>query len=70
MSNHAPFLRALAEATEQPLAHFGPDSVLDPWDSLAWIQAMSVIDECYGVQVNPGKLKECKTVGDVVRLLP
>lgn len=41
----------------------------EPWDSLAVVSTLAVIDEVYGVPVNGQKLSECKTAGDILKLV-
>jgi acyl carrier protein len=42
---------------------------LERWDSLAILDFIATADERCGVEIVPGKLKECKTVGDLAKLL-
>ena len=39
------------------------------WDSLSHLGAIAVIDEVYGIIVPTSELKECGTVGELVRLI-
>lgn len=57
-------LRSILEADES----FGEQSRLDCWDSLAWVQCLSVIDEIYGRTCDPTKLKACYSAKDVLDL--
>ena len=38
------------------------------WDSLAVITAIAVFDEVYGVTLDVEKLKNCKTLKDIINL--
>lgn len=48
---------------------FSRETRLDPWDSLAWVSTMALIDEVFGKSVSPGKLRDCVTAGDVLNLV-
>lgn len=39
------------------------------WDSLAILSTISLIDELYNVTVPGNQLRECSTIGDIVRLV-
>lgn len=39
------------------------------WDSLAILSTISLIDEIYNVTVPGNQLRECSTIGDIVRLV-
>lgn len=64
------FLAALKkdvlESTEE---NFGKDSMLDPWDSLAVMSCIALIDEVYGKQVSGRALLACNTAGDILKLV-
>jgi acyl carrier protein len=40
---------------------------LDGWDSIGVISVMAVIEDRYGVALDPVKLLNCQTVGDLNR---
>lgn len=42
---------------------------LERWDSLAILDFIATVDERCGVEIVPAKLKECRTVGDLAKLL-
>lgn len=64
------FLNQLATAVlEKPEGSLTPESPLDPWDSLAVVGTIVVIDNVYGKQVNGAALFECQTVGDILKLV-
>lgn len=46
-----------------------PETLLNPWDSMAWIIMQAAIDEAYGQQVDPRALRDCVTVADVLKLV-
>lgn len=39
------------------------------WDSLAVVSTIALIDEVYDQQVNADALVECRTVGDIEKLV-
>ena len=41
----------------------------DNWDSVAHLGAIAVIDEVCGIIVPTNEMKECGTVGELVRLI-
>ena len=41
----------------------------DNWDSMAQLGAIAVIDEVCGVVVPTNELKECRAIGDLVKLI-
>lgn len=45
------------------------DSPLDPWDSLAVVSTIAVIDDVYGKFVDGKALMACQTAGDILRLV-
>ena len=48
----------------------GPEPLndLDGWDSLAVIEYIALVDEQFGVDVAPDKIRKCKRVQDLVDL--
>lgn len=65
------FYEGLAEILEVDTDEVTPDLTLDEgaWDSLAVVSTIALIDDVYDVTVNPDKLAECQTVGDIDRLV-
>lgn len=64
------FYEGLAEILEVEPAEVKPDLELgENWDSLAVVSTIALIDDVYDVQVRPEKLADCKTVGDVDKLV-
>ena len=45
------------------------DTKLEPWDSLNVIGVMALVDDLYGITIDGSKLTECKTFGDVLKLV-
>ena len=65
------FYEGLAEIIEVEPDTVNPDLSLEEgaWDSLAVVSTIALIDDVYDVTVHPDKLSECKTVGDIERLV-
>ena len=64
------FYEGLAEILEVDASEIGSDMALgDAWDSLAVVSTIALIDDVHDVTVHPERLSECKTVGDVERLI-
>lgn len=66
------FLLSLDELLElKPGTVKGSESLdsFEGWDSLAVISFMALVDEHFGVSLQPRKLAECKTVADLMALL-
>lgn len=62
------FLTALAKSVLE-IDSADVDTLLDPWDSLAVMSTIVVIDDIYGKSV-PGKaLMDCVTAGDIIKLV-
>ena len=68
MSN---FYDELAEILEIEADQISPDLRLDetPWDSLAVVSTIALIDELYDVAVSADALNKCETVGDIEKLV-
>jgi acyl carrier protein len=68
MSN---FYDELAEILELEADQIRPDLRLDetPWDSLAVVSTIALIDELYDVAVSADALNKCETVGDIEQLI-
>lgn len=68
MSN---FHEELAEILEVDVEQVTPDLRLDdtPWDSLAVVSTIALIDELYDVAVSADALNKCETVGDIEQLV-
>jgi acyl carrier protein len=64
------FYEGLAELLEVDVEEVNPDLELgEQWDSLAIVSTIALIDDVYDVAVHPNALGECKTVGDIERLV-
>lgn len=46
-----------------------PDTVLDPWDSLAMISFIAEAGEEFECNISPEDLREAKTVSDLMKLV-
>ena len=42
---------------------------LEQWDSLAFVSFLAMADSKYSVKVAPSELRQCKTVGDLMKLV-
>lgn len=65
------FYEGLAEILEVEVDEIGADTELEEgaWDSLAVVSTIALIDDVYDITVHPEKLSECKTVGDIEKLV-
>jgi acyl carrier protein len=65
------FYEGLAEVLEIDTQDVTPELELtgENWDSLAVVSTIALIDDVYDVMVNPESLAECKTVGDIEKLV-
>ena len=65
------FYEGLAEILEVEVDEINPEYSLEEggWDSLAIVSTIALIDDVHDVTVHPDKLGECKTVGDIERLI-
>ena len=64
------FYEGLAEILEVDEAEVNPELELgDSWDSLAIVSTIALIDDVHDIQVRPERLAECKTVGDIEKLV-
>jgi len=69
----AEFLGLLDEITEaKPGTVKGTEQLteLEGWDSLAVVSFIAVVDEHFGVTLSAEKLQKCRSVDDLVSLLP
>lgn len=64
------FYEGLAEILEVEESEVNADLELgDSWDSLAIVSTIALIDDVHDIQVRPEKLADCKTVGDIEKLV-
>ncbi|HEX8449129.1 MAG TPA: acyl carrier protein [Allosphingosinicella sp.] len=65
------FYEGLAEILEVEVDEITPDLNLEDggWDSLAVVSTIALIDDVYDVTVHPTALSDCKTVGDIEKLV-
>jgi acyl carrier protein len=69
--NRDAFLRKFEELLEVPEGSLTEKTELDQvesWDSLNVIGFIALVDETFQREVDPEKIAECKTVGDLVDL--
>jgi acyl carrier protein len=65
------FQEGLAEILEVEVEDIQSDLALaeGSWDSLAVVSTIALIDDVYDIQVHPNGIAECKTVGDLEKLV-
>lgn len=64
------FYEGLAEILEVDTGAVNSDLDLgENWDSLAIVSTIALIDDVHDIQVRPEKLADCKTVGDIEKLV-
>lgn len=64
------FYEGLAEILEVDTGEVNSDLDLgESWDSLAIVSTIALIDDVHDIQVRPEKLADCKTVGDIEKLV-
>jgi len=70
-SYNAEFIQELAEILEIQDQEISENIFLRTgnWDSLAMLATISLIDEIYNVTVPGNQLRDCNTIGDVLRLV-
>jgi acyl carrier protein len=67
------FLNLLDELVEaKPGTIHGDEELrsVEGWDSLAVVGFIALVDQHFGVQLSASKLQNCRTVSDLVQLLP
>jgi acyl carrier protein len=64
------FYEGMAEILEIEPSEIRPDLSLEDvsWDSLAVVSTIALVDDVYGVTLNPNALAECSTIADIERL--
>ena len=65
------FYEGLAEILEVDVDQVKPELELEEgsWDSLAVVSTIALIDDVFDVTVHPNGVSECKTVGDLEKLV-
>ncbi len=64
------FYEGLAEILEVDVEGINSEMKLEEgWDSLAVVSTIALIDDVYDIQVHPNGIAECKTVGDLEKLI-
>ena len=67
------FLWMLDELLEEELGALAGHELLvdlDAWESLTVIEFLALVDENFGVVLNPKDIAECETVQDLLNLVP
>lgn len=64
------FYEEMAEILDVDPADINAEYELgEAWDSLAIVSTIALIDELYDASVSPDALGQCKTVGDIEKLV-
>jgi len=64
------FYEEMAEILDVGASEIDSDYELgETWDSLAIVSTIALIDELYDKSVSPDALGQCKTVGDIEKLV-
>ncbi len=65
------FYEGLADILEIEISEVSGELNLSEinWDSLAFISTIALIDECHGIVIGGQSLENCKTVGDIEKLI-
>jgi len=64
-------LNLLERVFELPAGSLTPNDLLaDQWESIALLGFMAAVDEEFGVVLSPQKILACKTIGDILKLIP
>lgn len=68
-SKTSEFLKALGSTVLEANYELTPETLLDPWDSLAVVSTIACIDDVFGKFVNGRDLMACVTAGDILALV-
>lgn len=68
-SKNSEFLKALGSQVLESSVEITPETTLEPWDSLAVVSTIAVIDDVFGKFVNGKDLMNCVTAGDILKLV-
>lgn len=65
------FYEGLAEILEVDVDQVKPELELEEgsWDSLAVVSTIALIDDVFDITVHPNGVSDCKTVGDLEKLV-
>ena len=66
------FLKNMEELLEMNTGSLAADTALadiEQWDSLAFVSFLAMADSKYSMKVVPSELRQCKTVGDLMKLV-
>jgi acyl carrier protein len=70
--NETEIIGIIEEATNRTKGSLKPSDILknrNEWDSIAVIMFLTMIEEKYGIALDPGKLTKCATVADLATLV-
>jgi acyl carrier protein len=70
--NEKEFLAGMEELFEEDPGSLGlttPLAGLSSWDSLTFVGFLAMADSKYGARVVPTELRQCKTIGDMLKLV-
>lgn len=67
------FYEGMAEIFEVDFSDISPEFDLNgaeaPWDSLAIVSTIALVDRVFGKMLDGQKLKECKSIADIQLLI-
>jgi acyl carrier protein len=67
------FYEVMAEIFEVDVGKISQAFELDsgeaPWDSLAIVSTIALVDDCFNVMLDGKSLGSCQTIGDIERLI-
>jgi acyl carrier protein len=65
------FYEGIAEILEVDVDQVKPELELEEgsWDSLAVVSTIALIDDVFDITVHPNGVSDCKTVGDLEKLV-
>jgi acyl carrier protein len=67
------FYDGMSEILEVSIDKLSPDFDLNsgesPWDSLAIVSTIALVDDCFNVMLNGQSLGECKSIFDIENLI-
>lgn len=70
--NKQEFLNRIADVLELPAGSLTGEEqleALEPWDSMAVLAFIAMVDETLGMQVPAAALAQCKSVADLIGLV-
>jgi acyl carrier protein len=66
------FIANMEELLEVDTGFLSTDTALtniEQWDSLAFVSFLAMADSKYNVKVAPTELRQCKTIGELMKLV-